>query len=97
MGITETVALVGAIGAGLSSNARKAEIAELNEKLRSINVTLRQQIRSPGAMTVYPDGGSVRAFMRRGGRSHRENVTWSLGVQGLGGRVLWLGSSGGRG
>lgn len=59
VGITETVALVGAIGAGLTSNARKAEIAELNEKLRTINVTLRQQIRNPGAMTVYPDGGTA--------------------------------------
>ena len=61
VGITETVALVGAIGAGLTSNARKAEIAELNEKLRTINVTLRQQIRNPatppGTVTVFPDGG----------------------------------------
>ena len=42
VGITQSVALVGAVGAGLTSNARKAEIAELNEKLRTINVTLRQ-------------------------------------------------------
>jgi hypothetical protein len=34
VGISQTVALVGAIGAGLTSNARKAEIAELNEKVR---------------------------------------------------------------
>ena len=41
VGISQTVALVGAIGAGLTSNARKAEIAELNEKLRAVNSTLR--------------------------------------------------------
>ena len=57
VGITETLALVGAIGAGLSSNARKAEIAELNEKLRAVNVALRKQVRDTGKMTVYPDGG----------------------------------------
>jgi tetratricopeptide (TPR) repeat protein len=47
VGITQTVALIGAIGAGLTSNARKAEIAELNEKLRLVNSTLRAQIRQP--------------------------------------------------
>jgi tetratricopeptide (TPR) repeat protein len=61
VGITQTVALVGAIGAGLTSNARKAEIAELNEKLRAVNSTLRAQIRQPApaanASGVYQDGG----------------------------------------
>ena len=59
VGITQTVALVGAIGAGLTSNARKAEIAELNEKLRLVNSTLRAQIRQPVAAPsgVYQDGG----------------------------------------
>ena len=60
VGITQTVALVGAIGAGLTSNARKAEIAELNEKLRAVNSTLRAQIRQPIAANpsgVYQDGG----------------------------------------
>ena len=59
VGITQTVALVGAIGAGLTSNARKAEIAELNEKLRAVNSTLRAQIRQPVAPPsgVYQDGG----------------------------------------
>lgn len=66
VGITEAVALVGAVGAGLTSNARKAEIAELNEKLRTINVTLRQQVRDgqaaasrSGSGGIYPDGGGV--------------------------------------
>ena len=54
VGISETVALVGAIGAGLTSNARKAEIAELNEKLRAVNQTLRAQIRNVPA----PDAGT---------------------------------------
>ena len=61
VGISETVALVGAIGAGLTSNARKAEIAELNEKLRAVNQTLRAQIRAPAPTVVgnvvHPDGG----------------------------------------
>ena len=61
VGISETVALVGAIGAGLTSNARKAEIAELNEKLRAVNQTLRAQIRNVPAPdagnVVHPDGG----------------------------------------
>jgi len=62
VGISQTVALVGAIGAGLTSNARKAEIAELNEKLRAVNSTLRAQIRQPSpasaqASGVYQDGG----------------------------------------
>lgn len=61
VGISETVALVGAVGAGLTSNARKAEIAELNEKLRAVNQTLRAQIRAPAPTNagnvVHPDGG----------------------------------------
>ena len=73
VGITETVALVGAIGAGLTSNARKAEIAELNEKLRAVNVALRQQIRNPspnaapgsGNVVVYPDGGADKTVYRQ--------------------------------
>lgn len=76
VGITEAVALVGAIGAGLTSNARKAEIAELNEKLRTINVTLRQQVRDgqaaasrSGSGGIYPDGGGVGKGARTGSGS----------------------------
>ena len=66
VGISQTVALVGAIGAGLTSNARKAEIAELNEKLRLVNSSLRAQIRSPTSTSrVYQDGGV--AVNRSGG------------------------------
>ena len=64
---------MGAIGAGLTSNARKAEIAELNEKLRTINVTLRQQVRDgqaaasrSGSGGIYPDGGGVGKGARTG-------------------------------
>lgn len=56
VGISQTVALVGAIGAGLTSNARKAEIAELNEKLRAVNSTLRAQIRQPSPASAQPSG-----------------------------------------
>ena len=81
VGITEAVALVGAIGAGLTSNARKAEIAELNEKLRTINVTLRQQVRDgqaaasrSGSGGIYPDGGGVGKGARTGGVGSAELI-----------------------
>jgi len=81
VGITEAVALVGAVGAGLTSNARKAEIAELNEKLRTINVTLRQQVRDgqaaasrSGSGGIYPDGGGVGKGARTGSASLANNV-----------------------
>lgn len=81
VGITEAVALVGAVGAGLTSNARKAEIAELNEKLRTINVTLRQQVRDgqaaasrSGSGGIYPDGGGVGKGARTGGVGSAELI-----------------------
>eukprot|EP00877_Chromochloris_zofingiensis_P008539 jgi/Chrzof1/3939/Cz13g14070.t1 len=53
VGITEFVALVGALVGGITARQRKAELERLNEQLRKINVSLRQQAR---AGTVYAPG-----------------------------------------
>ena len=87
VGITQSVALGGAVGAGLTSNARKAEIAELNEKLRTINVTLRQQVRDgqaasrSGSGGIYPDGGGVGKGARTGGSGVANNVVDADGAE----------------
>lgn len=53
VGITELVALVGALVGGITARQRKAELERLNEQLRKINLSLRQQAR---AGTVYAPG-----------------------------------------
>ena len=53
VGITEAVALVGALVGGVSARQRKDELEEVNDKLRQINLNLRQQARSG---TVYAPG-----------------------------------------
>lgn len=53
VGITELVALTGALVGGFSARARKAEVERLNDQLRKINLSLRQQAR---AGTVYAPG-----------------------------------------
>lgn len=53
VGITEFVALVGALVGGITARQRKAELERLNEQLRKINLSLRQQAR---AGTVYAPG-----------------------------------------
>ena len=63
VGITEAVALIGALVGGLSARQRKQELEELNVKLRAINVNLRQQARSSGVtyapgLTYVPTGGT---------------------------------------
>lgn len=55
VGITEFVALVGALVGGITARQRKAELERLNEQLRKINMSLRQQAR---AGTVYAPGES---------------------------------------
>lgn len=57
VGITEFVALVGALVGGITARQRKAELERLNEQLRKINMSLRQQAR---AGTVYAPGGGPR-------------------------------------
>lgn len=56
VGITEFVALAGAVASGISANQKKEEIAQLNDKLRGINTTLRQQARG-GRGTMDEAGG----------------------------------------
>jgi len=53
VGITEFIALVGALVGGITARQRKAELERLNEQLRKINMGLRQQAR---AGTVYAPG-----------------------------------------
>lgn len=53
VGITEFVALTGALVGGISARRRKEELERLNEQLRTINTQLRQQAR---AGTVFAPG-----------------------------------------
>ena len=53
VGITEAVALIGALVGGISARQRKSEVELLNEKLRRVNLSLRQQAR---AGTLYAPG-----------------------------------------
>lgn len=61
VGITEFVALTGALVGGIAARRRKQELEKLNEQLRTINTQLRQQARAgtlyaPG-LTYAPTGG----------------------------------------
>jgi tetratricopeptide (TPR) repeat protein len=53
VGITEAIALTGALVGGISARRRKDELEKLNEQLRTINTQLRQQAR---AGTIYAPG-----------------------------------------
>ncbi|KAK9843024.1 hypothetical protein WJX74_005765 [Apatococcus lobatus] len=53
VGITELIALTGALVGGFSARSRKREVEVLNDQLRKINMSLRQQARSG---TVYAPG-----------------------------------------
>lgn len=57
VGITEFVALAGAIASGLSVNQKKEEIEALNDKLRKINASLMSKDR--GARSEVPVGGGA--------------------------------------
>jgi tetratricopeptide (TPR) repeat protein len=65
VGISEFVALTGALVGGVSARRRKDEVEKLNEQLRTINTQLRQQARAgtlfaPGLTYVPPSvGGTV--------------------------------------
>jgi hypothetical protein len=61
VGITEFVALAGAVASGLSVNQKKEEIEALNDKLRKINASLMSKDR--GARSEVP--------CRRGGPRRR--------------------------
>lgn len=70
VGITELIALIGALVGGVTARRRKEEVERLNEQLRSINLNLRQQAR---AGTVYAPGrGGVWVRARAGVRGKGE-------------------------
>ncbi|KIZ06832.1 hypothetical protein MNEG_1119 [Monoraphidium neglectum] len=59
VGITEFIALVGALVGGITARQRKNELERLNEQLRKVNMSLRQQARAgmvyaPGLTYVPP-------------------------------------------
>lgn len=63
VGITEAIALTGALVGGVSARRRKDELEKLNEQLRTINAQLRQQARAgtlyaPG-LTYVPQAGAA--------------------------------------
>lgn len=69
VGITEFVALVGALVGGVTARQRKDELERLNEQLRKINMSLRQQARAgtiyaPG-LTYVPAGPTGGAFTQQ--------------------------------
>ncbi|KAG1671292.1 hypothetical protein FOA52_010864 [Chlamydomonas sp. UWO 241] len=53
VGISETIALAGALVGGLAAGKRKKEVDKLNDQLRKINMQLRQQAR---AGTMFAPG-----------------------------------------
>ena len=66
VGITEGIALIGALVGGVAAKSRKDEVQKLNDQLRTINIKLRKQARS--GIVYAPDmnyappstgGGSV--------------------------------------
>jgi len=64
VGISEFVALTGALVGGVSARRRKDEVEKLNEQLRTINTQLRQQARAgtlfaPGLTYVPPSVGAA--------------------------------------
>ena len=67
VGITEFVALAGAVASGISANRKKEEITELNEKLRKINASLTLSSR-----VVKGEGVAVEAA--RGGAQEGSSV-----------------------
>ncbi|KAF5834578.1 FLU chloroplast precursor, alternative spliced version s-FLP [Dunaliella salina] len=79
VGITELFALVGAVVGGVSARQRKEELERLNEQLRKINLSLRQQARAgtlyaPG-LTYAPPVGSTSAVDTSGGGAAAATAT----------------------
>mmetsp|Transcript_619 Transcript_619/g.1819 ORF Transcript_619/g.1819 Transcript_619/m.1819 type:complete len:292 (+) Transcript_619:352-1227(+) len=77
VGITEGIALAGALVGGISAKKRKDEVQKLNDQLRTINVTLRKQARSgivyapdmnyAPASTGEPAAASASATVQKSG------------------------------
>ncbi|KAG1679612.1 hypothetical protein FOA52_006129 [Chlamydomonas sp. UWO 241] len=69
VGITESIALLGALVGGLSAAKRKDEVDKLNEQLRKINMQLRQQARAgavyaPGLTYAPQSDSAIDAILR---------------------------------
>jgi hypothetical protein len=73
VGITEFIALVGALVGGITARQRKQELERLNEQLRKINLNLRQQAR---AGTVYAPGEGQGHGRRGGSGWGRSRARW---------------------
>jgi len=79
VGITELFALVGAVVGGVAARQRKDELERLNEQLRKINLSLRQQARAgtlyaPG-LTYAPPVGSTSSVDSPGGGAATATAT----------------------
>ncbi|GAB5365590.1 hypothetical protein AAMO2058_001071200 [Amorphochlora amoebiformis] len=57
VGITELVALTGALVSGITSRRRKEELKKVNEQLRKINLALRKQARIGGSQNPSVSSG----------------------------------------
>ncbi|WIA24074.1 hypothetical protein OEZ85_013682 [Tetradesmus obliquus] len=69
VGLTVTVALIGAAVGGYTARQRKAEAEKLNEQLRKINASLRQQTRAATAAGVTLPPSSSSSSSNGNGRS----------------------------
>jgi len=59
VGITELIALTGALVSGISSRKRKEELQRVNEQLRKINFALRKQARIGGSRNPSVSSGML--------------------------------------
>lgn len=91
VGITEAIALTGALVGGISARRRKDELEKLNDQLRTINSQLRQQAR---AGTLYAPGLTYAPTTTQGVAGTRATpsatkVSIPTGaVNGMGGQVV---------
>ena len=91
VGITEAIALTGALVGGISARRRKDELEKLNDQLRTINSQLRQQAR---AGTLYAPGLTYAPTSTQGvggTRATPSATTVSIptgAVNGMGGQVV---------
>ena len=89
VGVSETILAIGALSGGLAANARKQEVEELNDKLRTINLQLRQEARSgttyaPGLVYAPPgsagEAGASDATEAASGDADAQHTADTVGV-----------------
>jgi tetratricopeptide (TPR) repeat protein len=86
VGITEFVALTGALVGGISARRRKDEMERLNEQLRTINTQLRQQARAgtlfaPGLTYAPPSTGAAGTDTDTSASSRSTKLSLPSGVK----------------